>query len=210
MRKKCGNSAEKEKKIRPQICQCGRIKARWQKKIVSAGAPTYDLRLRAVPLLNTTARELFPCTRERVKPWADFINCEKMGLPGSVFILPFRIIGNIDRFLGNYLLVILGSIIYFNPTLLILLVAICACLMAFYLISTKKQERNIPIMGREHNLAKQYAAVGAASFLLYWKVGVGLTNFWVIIGSSFFVIMLHANVYETQEEIEVPLLLLDT
>ncbi|GFN85078.1 pra1 family protein [Plakobranchus ocellatus] len=56
-------------------------------------------------------------------------------------------------------------------------------------------------MGREHNLAKQYAAVGATSFLLFWMAGVSLADFWVI-GASFFVIMLHASVYKIQEELE--------
>ncbi|GFN91285.1 pra1 family protein [Plakobranchus ocellatus] len=166
-----------------------------------AESPTFKDRLMAVSLSNTTAREWFSRTRESVKPWGDFINTKRMGVPKSVAPLPKRIVKNIEHFQGNYLFVFMGLVIFCILTSPMLLVAIAACLGACYLISIKNQERKITIMGRELSLAQQYAAVGAASFPLFWLAGAGSAVFWVI-GASFFVIMLHASVYKTQEELE--------
>lgn len=170
-----------------------------------SGAPTENTnikdRLMALSLSNASAREWFSKTRESVKPWGEFINTKRMGMPKSVAPLPKRVVKNIEHFQGNYLFVFLGLVIFCILTSPMLLVAIGACLGACYLISIKNQDRKITILGRELSLAQQYAAVGAASFPLFWLAGAGSAVFWVI-GASFFVIMLHASLYRTQEELE--------
>lgn len=68
----------------------------------------FAFRLMAFSLSNVSAREWFHKTRERVKPWGDFLNTKNFKMPTSVAPLPKRIIKNIDSFQGNYLFVFLG------------------------------------------------------------------------------------------------------
>ncbi|RUS80158.1 hypothetical protein EGW08_012081 [Elysia chlorotica] len=162
---------------------------------------SFKERIMSVTLSNASAREWFSRTRDSVKPWGDFLNTKRMGVPKSLAPLPKRVVKNVDQFQGNYLFVFMGLVIFCILTSPMLLVAIAACLGAFYLISIKNQDRKITILGRELSLAQQYAAVGVASFPLFWLAGAGSAVFWVI-GASFFVIMLHASIYRTQEELE--------
>ncbi|CAL1548276.1 unnamed protein product [Lymnaea stagnalis] len=158
-------------------------------------------RIMSLSLTSVPAREWFSKTRESVKPWQEFINSKKFGFPKSLAPLPKRIVKNIETFQGNYLFVFLGLVVVCILTSPLLLVAIAACLGACYIISIKNQDRKISVMGRELSLAQQYAAVGALSFPLFWIAGAGSAVFWVI-GASFFVVMLHASSYMTQEEQE--------
>ncbi|KAI8767947.1 prenylated Rab acceptor protein 1 [Biomphalaria glabrata] len=161
----------------------------------------FKSRIMSLTLSNVSAREWFHKTRESVKPWTEFLNSKKFAIPKTVAPLPKRIVKNIEAFQGNYLFVFLGLVVVCIITSPLLLVAIAACLGACYIISLKNQEQKITIMGREVTLAQQYAAVGALSFPLFWLAGAGSAVFWVI-GASFFVIMLHASFYMTQEEQE--------
>ncbi|XP_059142630.1 prenylated Rab acceptor protein 1-like [Physella acuta] len=158
-------------------------------------------RIMSLALSNVSAREWFSKTRESVKPWQEFLNSKKFSVPKSVAPLPKRIVKNIDNFQGNYLFVFLGLVVVCIITSPLLLVAIAACLGACYIISIKNQDRKITVMGHELSLAQQYGGVGLLSFPLFWLAGAGSAVFWVI-GASFFVIMLHASFYQTQEELE--------
>lgn len=66
----------------------------------------------AISLSNVSAREWFYKTREKVKPWGDFINTKNFKMPNSMAPLPKRIIKNIDNFQGNYLFVFLGLVFF--------------------------------------------------------------------------------------------------
>ncbi|XP_025103026.1 prenylated Rab acceptor protein 1-like [Pomacea canaliculata] len=163
--------------------------------------PSLKNRLMAISLSNTSAREWFHKTRERVRPWSEFINTKRFKMPNSLSPLPTRIVKNIDTFQGNYLFVFLGLVIFCVLTSPMLLIAIAACLGACYIISIKNQNKPLSIMGRELSIAQQYAAVGALSFPLFWIAGAGSAVFWII-GASFFIIMMHAATFITQEEVE--------
>jgi len=164
-------------------------------------APSLKDRMMSLSISNVSARELFTKTRERVKPWGEFLNTKRFAMPKSVAPVPKRIVKNIDNFQGNYLFVFMGLVVFCILTSPMLLIAIGVCLGACYMISNKNQERKVSIMGRELSLAQQYGAVGAMSFPLFWLAGAGSAVFWVI-GASFFVIMLHAGLYLTQDELE--------
>ncbi|KAK3587718.1 hypothetical protein CHS0354_042509 [Potamilus streckersoni] len=156
-------------------------------------------RLMSISLSNVSAREWLQKRRETIQPWGEFLNTGKLKSPKSLAPLPKRIVKNIEKFQSNYLFVFIGLVIFCVLTSPLLLVAIAACLGACYIISLKNQDKKITVFGREVSLAQQYAAVGACSFPLFWLAGAGSAVFWVI-GASFFVIMLHASMYATEDE----------
>ncbi|KAL5020309.1 hypothetical protein ScPMuIL_003201 [Solemya velum] len=152
-------------------------------------------------LTNISTREWIQKTRDGIQPWGQFVNTGNFGLPKTLAPLPKRVVKNIERFQSNYLFVFLGLVVFCILTSPLLLIGIGACLGACYIISLKNQEKKITIFGRELSLFQQYTAVGIASFPLFWIAGAGAAVFWVI-GASFFVIMLHASMYKTEEEAE--------
>lgn len=158
-------------------------------------------RMMAVKLSNVSAREWFAKTRERVKPWGEFLNTQRFAVPKSLSPVPSRVMKNIDNFQGNYLFVFLGLVVFCVLTSPMLLIALAACLGACYMISLKNENQKISVMGREVSVVHQYCAVGAMSFPLFWLAGAGSAVFWII-GASFFAIGLHAGFYRTQEELE--------
>ncbi|GFS18519.1 PRA1 family protein [Elysia marginata] len=102
----------------------------------------------SLSLSNTSAREWFSRTKESVKPWGDFLNTKRMGVPKSVSPLPKRVVKNVEHFQGNYLFVFMGLVLFCVLTSPMLLVAIAACLGACYLISLKNQDRKITVLGK--------------------------------------------------------------
>lgn len=152
----------------------------------------------ALSLSNVTAREMLHKTRERVKPWGDFLDTKKFQLPASLTPLPRRVVGNINEFHGNYLFIFAGLFIFCVLTSPLLLVAIGMCLGAFYAISTRGPEP-LTVMGYPLTVSQQYVAVAGLSFPLFWLAGAGSAVFWII-GASFFVIMLHAATYTPDED----------
>ncbi|KAK7497116.1 hypothetical protein BaRGS_00011646 [Batillaria attramentaria] len=145
-----------------------------------AETPSFKSRFMSLSMSNVSAREFFHRTRERVRPWSDFLNTKRFKMPGSLGPVPKRIVKNVDNFQGNYVFVFLGLFIFCVLTSPMLIVAIAACLGACYIINIKNHDKPLMLMGREVSVAQQYAAVGA----------------------SFFVIMLHASTYTPQEELE--------
>ncbi|XP_076438317.1 prenylated Rab acceptor protein 1-like [Babylonia areolata] len=158
-------------------------------------------KLMTMSLSNVSAREWFSKTRERVKPWGEFINTKHFKMPSSMAPLPKRLVKNVEHFQGNYLFVFMGLVLFCLLTSPMLLVAMAVCLGACYIINIKSADKPLVLMGREVSLAQQYAAVGVMSFPLFWLAGAGSAVFWII-GASFFVIMVHASTYRTQEELE--------
>lgn len=66
----------------------------------------------ALTLSNASAREWFQRTRERVRPWAEFINTKRFKMPNTMAPLPNRIVKNIETFQGNYLFVFIGLVFF--------------------------------------------------------------------------------------------------
>jgi len=162
---------------------------------------SFKERMMSLTLTNASAREWFAKTRERVRPWSEFLNTKNFAVPKSVAPIPKRVMKNIDSFQGNYLFVFLGLVLFCILTSPMLLIALAACLGACYMINVKNENQKITVMGREVSLGHQYCAVGAMSFPLFWLAGAGSAVFWII-GASFFAIMMHAGFYRTQEELE--------
>ncbi|BFZ25447.1 hypothetical protein BsWGS_28486 [Bradybaena similaris] len=155
----------------------------------------------SLSLSNVAAREWFAKTRDSVKPWPEFLNTSKFGLPKSLAPLPKRILRNIESFQSNYLFVFIGLFVFCVLTSPLLLLAIAACLGACYIVSVRNHDRKVTVMGRDVSLTHQYGAIAATSFPLFWLAGAGSAVFWVI-GASVLAIMLHASLYLTQEEQE--------
>jgi len=155
----------------------------------------------SVSLTSASAREWVAKTRERVRPWTEFLNTKRFAAPKSLAPVPKRLMKNIDTFQGNYLFVFCGLVVFCILTSPMLLVALAACLGACYMINVRAETSKMAIMGKEVTVAQQYGAVGVLSFPLFWLAGAGSAVFWII-GASFFVIMLHAGFYRTQEELE--------
>lgn len=153
----------------------------------------------AVNLSSVKVRDFFQRQRDSIKPWADFLNSKKFRPPKSVAVAGKRVIQNITNFQSNYLFVFLGLLMFCLLTSPILLLAMGACLGACYIINLKNADRKIVIMGKELSLAQQYAAVGVLSFPLFWVAGAGSAVFWVI-GASLFCILLHASMYNGDEQ----------
>ncbi|CAI9723232.1 Hypothetical predicted protein [Octopus vulgaris] len=155
----------------------------------------------SVTLSSVAAREWFQKKRETIKPWGEFLNTSKFRIPKNLAEVPKHTMKNIEDFQSNYLFVFIGLIIVCILTSPLLLIALAACLGACYIISLKNQEKKRTIMGHELSLGQQYAGVGVLSFPLFWVAGAGSAVFWVI-GASFFVIGLHAIMYNRADEQE--------
>ncbi|KAB7501968.1 Prenylated Rab acceptor protein 1, partial [Armadillidium nasatum] len=79
----------------------------------------------------------------------------------------------------------------------LLLVAVAASLGACYIASLKNAERKLVIGGHELTLPQQYIGIGVISVPIFYLAGATTAIFWVI-GASFFVIMLHATLYDIE------------
>ncbi|KAL8596203.1 hypothetical protein ACOMHN_021243 [Nucella lapillus] len=152
----------------------------------------------AFSLSNVTAREMLHNTRERVKPWGDFLDTKRFQLPTSLPPLPRRVVQNIREFHGNYVFIFVGLFLFCVLTSPMLLVAIGICLGACYAINARGSEP-LPVMGFPLSVGQQYMGVAGLSFPLFWLAGAGSAVFWII-GASFFFIMLHASTYTPDDD----------
>ncbi|GLH12383.1 PRA1 family protein [Gryllus bimaculatus] len=76
----------------------------------------------------------------------------------------------------------------------LLLIAVAASLGACYILSLKNNERKVILFGREISLAQQYGLIAICSIPVFYWAGAGAALFWVL-GASFFVVTLHAALY---------------
>jgi len=139
--------------------------------------------------------------RQKVKPWAEFVNSKRFQPPGSIPKLGRRLARNIDHFQTNYMYVFGILIAYCLLTSPMLLLCIAASLGACYILQLKNKERKVKFMGKEVTLAQQYAGVGLASIPIFILAGAGTAVFWVI-GASIVFIVMHAAFYNYESEIE--------
>jgi len=139
--------------------------------------------------------------RQKVKPWAEFVNSKRFQPPSSIPKLGRRLARNIDHFQSNYIYVFAVLIAYCLLTSPMLLLCIGASLGACYILQLKNKERKVKFMGKEVTLAQQYAGVGLASIPIFILAGAGTAVFWVI-GASIVFIVMHAAFYNYESEIE--------
>jgi len=139
--------------------------------------------------------------RQKVKPWAEFVNSKRFQPPASIPKLGRRLARNIDHFQTNYMYVFAVLIAYCLLTSPMLLLCIGASLGACYILQLKNKERKVKFMGKEVTLAQQYAGVGLASIPIFILAGAGTAVFWVI-GASIVFIVMHAAFYNYESEIE--------
>ncbi|XP_066998943.1 prenylated Rab acceptor protein 1 [Anabrus simplex] len=147
-----------------------------------------------ISLSSPAAREWFGQRRENVRPWSVFLSTANIRAPSSLPRLSKRVMKNIEYFQSNYLFVFLGLIAYCLITSPILLIAVAGSLGACYILSLKNAERKLTILGHELTLAQQYGLVALCSLPIFHWAGAGAALFWVL-GASFFIITLHAALY---------------
>ncbi|KAK7864458.1 hypothetical protein R5R35_011695 [Gryllus longicercus] len=147
-----------------------------------------------ISLSSPAAREWIGQRRENVRPWPVFLSTSNFRAPSSIPRLSKRIVKNIEYFQSNYLFVFCGLVVYCLITSPLLLIAVAASLGACYILSLKNNERKVILFGREISLAQQYGLIAICSIPVFYWAGAGAALFWVL-GASFFVVTLHAALY---------------
>ncbi|KAL7642678.1 UNVERIFIED_CONTAM: hypothetical protein RMT77_007243 [Armadillidium vulgare] len=148
-------------------------------------------------LSSPAVREWLSSRREQLKPWTTFGSTSKFSIPRTPQKWTKRVVKNVDYFQSNYMFVSIGLILYCLLTSPLLLVAVAASLGACYIASLKNAERKLVIGGHELTLPQQYIGIGVMSVPIFYLAGATTAIFWVI-GASFFVIMLHATIYDIE------------
>ncbi|CAK8694248.1 prenylated Rab acceptor protein 1-like [Clavelina lepadiformis] len=145
------------------------------------------------------AKEWISKRTQSVRPWSDFINTNNFRKPKGVSQWTKRTVKNIEHYQTNYIFVFTGLIIYCVLTSPLLLIAIAVFLAACYVISSRNEQSNLKIFGKEITHAQQYGVAACLSFPLFFVAGAGAAVFWVL-GVSFFLIGLHASFHTSPEE----------
>jgi len=166
----------------------------------SASIASSIMAMASTPAGNT-AKQWITERRQKVKPWAEFVNTKRFQAPASIPKLGRRLARNIDHFQSNYIYVFVVLIAYCLLTSPMLLLAIAASLGGCYILQLKNKERKVKFMGKEVSLAQQYVGVGLASIPIFILAGAGTAVFWVI-GASIVFIVMHAAFYNYESEIE--------
>jgi len=143
---------------------------------------------------NLSFKQLYQKQWKKMQTWGSFLDTNAMRMPPSTAVWAKRVLRNVEHFNSNYLCVFLILMIYCILTSPILLLALAASLGACYIVALKNSESPIKLFGYKPSIGQQYIGVGVLSFPLFYLAGAGAAVFWVI-GSSFFIIGLHASIY---------------
>lgn len=111
-------------------------------------------------------------------------------LPVSTQFLPGHYFFTVFTFLETKVPVLL----FCRVTSPLLLFAIAGSFYAGYRLQKRSEQQKLVLFGHELTLAQQYGVVALCSMPIYYIVGAGAAMFWVL-GASFFVITLHAALY---------------
>ncbi|XP_054707331.1 prenylated Rab acceptor protein 1-like isoform X2 [Uloborus diversus] len=154
-----------------------------------------------LPISSPVAKEWLLKRKENIRPWGQFLDFKMFHLPPSFPKCTSRVVRNIEYFQSNYIIVFIGLIVYCLLTSPLLLIAIAALLGACYIVKIRSEAKEISLLGHKLTLAHQYSLVSIAAFPLFYLAGAGQVVFWIL-GASFFLIMLHATLYDYERTSE--------
>ncbi|KAI9032219.1 PRA1 family protein-domain-containing protein [Hyaloraphidium curvatum] len=137
----------------------------------------------------------------KLRAWRDFFDRTRFSKPANLQQVSTRVNFNLQYFQSNYLLIILGLLIYTLITNLFLTLTLVILLVSIFNISRMTPNTHTPIFGTRLVLTQQqaYVILGVCVIPLLWISSAGSAIFWIIGGGSF-IILSHAALLEPTVE----------
>jgi len=143
------------------------------------------------------AQTAFSWLGQRYKPWSEFFNTKKFGLPKVDGIVQ-RVQYNLSYFLTNYLCIFVVLLIYCVVTSFVLLLALIALAGLFYSIRQKTLRGPVIIAGNELPPSLLYTLAIIVVIPLFYLADTSGIIGWIS-GTSLFLIVLHSVLYVSEE-----------
>ncbi|CAD5208814.1 unnamed protein product [Bursaphelenchus xylophilus] len=136
--------------------------------------------------------------RSNLRGWAEFFKTSKFGLPGGPSALVPRLQYNLGYFFSNYLCIFILLLVYCILTSFVMLLALIALGGLIYTIRQRTLKGPVVLGGHEIPPSLLYTLAIIVCIPLFAMADVGNVMYWVV-GSSIFLIFLHATLYESEE-----------
>ncbi|CAD5206149.1 unnamed protein product [Bursaphelenchus okinawaensis] len=166
-----------------------------------ASTPTGDNNMNAQPNVGFSAQSALGYLGERrknLRGWAEFFKTSKFGLPAGPSALAPRLQTNLGYFFSNYLCIFILLLVYCILTSFVMLLALIAMGGLIYTIRQRTLKGPVILGGHEFPPSLLYTLAIIVCIPLFAMADVGNVMYWVI-GSSIFLIFLHATLYESEE-----------